>query len=103
MFYSYMAFVEDEETQKNGIVMVLFGFGNPKIPPPPIDVLFVFKTTRFSTSLPLRVLSWHWCKPSSSSLPVMNAISTVSNFLDQHFRIRTRIHVGKKECACLCF
>ena len=90
-----MAFIEDEETQKNGLVMVLFGFGNPKIPPPPIDVLFAFKATRFTTSLPVRVTSWHLCKPPSTSLPVLNTISDVSNFLDQHFRIRTRIHVGK--------
>ena len=89
-----MSIVEDDETQKNGLVMILFGYKHPTMTSPNIDILLMFKATRFSTSLPVRVTCWHLCKLPSASVSVMNAISYVSKFFDRNFRIRIRIHIG---------
>jgi hypothetical protein len=89
IFYASMVASEDEETQKNGGVFVVFA------PKKQMDPSMALKCTRLNSALPVRYSSFHVCfdpvyhKMHASLMAV--ALYAVTTFC----RLRARSHLGK--------
>jgi hypothetical protein len=90
--YVMQVLAEDEETQKQGAVMVFW----PLDPDVSIDP----EAAKMLEFLPIRFSAMHVCFSESQRFRAI-AMYTVLSVLPE-MRARTRIHVGKKPCVRLC-
>jgi hypothetical protein len=98
-FYTLMLAVKDESTQSTGLVVVIDACtDNGSIGPP--DPQLFLKCTSLVHALPMKVQGRHFC--TNDSLYGFFA-SYISRFHEKSIRIRSRVHVGKKEPICFFF
>jgi hypothetical protein len=89
MLYIIMSSLEDEATQRKGIVLVFYRFGLNMINPP--DSKLFMKSLRLLNGLPFRIRGWHYCTND-------RLFSMLFPFASRHFekeaRVRCRVHFG---------
>jgi hypothetical protein len=91
MYYQCMSLLEDKETEKKGIVIVVYAiFGLHDRQPSP-DAQLMKRGIKLLGGLPLRVQARHVCT-DSKSLGLF--ISCFSPFMDRNARVRARAHIG---------
>lgn len=93
------AFLNDDETQKRGYVVVLFMFGS-SFRMQSVDFDVWKRATQTSESLPIRMVSFHYCAAG----PRLNmAFRAAADVVSARRRVRTRMHIGMFglfECCC---
>lgn len=82
-----MTALEDEQTQKNGIVLVGYNIG----PKRTVDVKAVFAVQGVKRYLPLRIGSIHYCYDDMKFRPMMTVAMLIMGVTN---RIRLRGHYG---------
>ena len=91
LFYVTMVHSEDVETQKKGLVFVVYDVEQGKVV---LDTESTWKLTLLLTACPIRVEAMHFCHDSTSLwFMAMTAIVKLSATLFTRLRIRT--HYGK--------
>ena len=83
-----MSALEDVETQKRGVVALLYHLGVKAAPEPK----FYFKMPLIATAIPMHMASGHMCLDDSNFLPL---ISMFLSTLDSVKRPRHKLHRGK--------
>jgi hypothetical protein len=89
LFYTTMALVEDEETQKNGRIIIIWGSNQAP------ERGAAWKLCKILSSLPLRICASHIClQPEDTQINAQ--IYALAQFaLEAVARVRIRTHVGK--------
>ena len=86
-----MSLAEDEETQRRGLVSVLYQVGDS---PPSYDFELLRREVTFVRGLPIRIVAIHFCASTQLWMQVVDlAIHMASPFM----RFRIRCHYGKDE------
>ena len=87
-----MSLLEDEETQKNGIVDINYMCTGPDggNPPPP-DPEFLSRASPLMSSLPYRPRGLHFCTDSKMMGLFHRALAPL---MEKQLRVRLRVHVG---------
>jgi hypothetical protein len=89
MFYIMCSMAEDEETQRRGVVCMIYYVGQKLAPE--IDFEFATRAARLLEWLPIRFSAIHWC----SDHPGTRAFKALLVLLLGHRnRARFRIHDG---------
>jgi hypothetical protein len=88
-----MAALEDEETQKRGVLSIVFS-----LKPHPIDPVVLLKLARQRKTLPTRQMGNHICTGDIFSHRVLATLIKVG--LEQKGRVRVRFHRGKFFSRC---
>ena len=83
-----MAALEDEDTQKAGVVMVGYNMG-AKLE---LDCHAVWAIMKLRRALPIRVVGMHYCYDDFKTRPMMSLAMLV---MGSHGRMRFRAHYGK--------
>jgi hypothetical protein len=83
-----MAALEDEDTQRGGLVSVNFNVGNHH----GLDREFVWKTCHLVNRLPLKIVAMHFCY-NDPKLDLLVSLGTY--VLDSKNRTRLRAHSGR--------
>jgi hypothetical protein len=90
-----MAALEDENTQKAGMVIVGYNMG----PKRALDRQAVWGIQKLRRVLPMRVVGMHYCYDDFKMRPMMTLAMLV---MGSHGRMRFRAHYGKQIlCACM--
>jgi hypothetical protein len=87
-WYMAMTALEDEETQKQGIVFLSYAVGQPVL-----QRSGVFKLSNIFSVLPLRIVGIHVCVDD----PKARLLATFATLLiESRHRVRFRCHCGKQ-------
>jgi hypothetical protein len=88
--------MEDIDTQRKGLVFVVYRFGPPR---PNLVPELSMKQTKMVSCLPFRIRGWHFC----SANKLYNVFySSVASTLEQRNRVRARHHAeGTKRTKML--
>jgi hypothetical protein len=92
MFYTFMSFTQDEEVQKNGVVMVGYIVGS--LSSMQLDRSLLKQVTKLIPVTPLRIASLHRCYSDNRLSPLLNFAAFHDNTFTQ---TRTQTHKGKDE------
>jgi hypothetical protein len=84
-----MSALEDEETQKAGMVMVGYNTG----PKSCMDIQAVWGVMKLRRVLPFRVVGMHYCYDDFKMRPMMTLAMLI---MGSHGRMRFRAHYGKE-------
>jgi hypothetical protein len=87
-WYIVMAALEDEETQKNGFVIIAYYVGSRK----QVDRRGSYNIARLSWMLPMRAVGLHGCTDDPRQCTLMNLTRMI---IGTYMRFRSRIHFGK--------
>jgi hypothetical protein len=96
-FYQWMSILDDEETQKKGVVFVAYAIFGPHHGQSSPDAQLMQKKQlmkkgiKLVRALPLRIRARHVCTDSKS---MGLFISILSPLMDRNARVRARVHVG---------
>jgi hypothetical protein len=90
MWYQLMAALEDEDTQRKGIVSVLYNIELAKPEPEYPDLLK--NSHMINDAVPFRNVAVHYCYDSASLRPAMTLYQLV---VSGNIRLRFRAHYGK--------
>lgn len=89
-----MAALEDEQTQKNGIVFAIFSIGDALRKP--FDAEAIMQTSKLYNALPMRFGGIHWCfEEKNASILFPSPITIVQLTMGLKYRARFRAHNGK--------
>ncbi|KAL3908403.1 MAG: hypothetical protein SGARI_003077 [Bacillariaceae sp.] len=95
IYYLLMCAVEDEETQKKGIVSVVYNV-EPKSPLAN-DPSVYLNVYQLLPTLPIRMMGAHYCVQDSDLRKFMSSIRVA---MSREVRLRSRVHHGShEECA----
>lgn len=100
-FYSALAASEDEEVQRNGLVLVAINTGPRRNT---FDMSVGLNMTPMFTWLPIRYAGAHFCIDNISKYAML---SFVKYMIGNHIRVRCRVHygmyqkIGRYYCAIL--
>jgi len=87
MFWSEFLMLRDEETRKNGMVLIFYNIGSKRMPDPKL----FFAIRDFKRGMPHSFVSFHLCYDNPRVRPILSLVlSTVTNFL----KVRCRSHYG---------
>lgn len=89
--------VEDLETQKKGMVIVMWGLG-PSERVEPLSFQHTMKQVKNMESLPMRVVAIHFCYDHWYIIPVL---ATLKVAFDVFTRLRIRSHYGEYLLVCM--
>lgn len=89
-YYQFMAALEDENTQKKGIVNVIYNVDCTSINLR-MDKETFSAGSAFVEALPFRIVAMHFCYNNERLLPIMSFIQLA---VGQQNRIRFRAHFG---------
>eukprot|EP00934_Nitzschia_sp_Nitz4_P006286 Nitzschia sp. Nitz4//scaffold99_size76975//4803//6306//NITZ4_005564-RA/size76975-snap-gene-0.4-mRNA-1//-1//CDS//3329560814//6276//frame0 len=84
IYYFFTSLLEDEETQKNGFIMVPFGMASHVSP------RGVFKVNQLIAALPIKIQGFHVIRPVFGGF-----LNWTSSILEKRARVRIRCHMGK--------
>jgi hypothetical protein len=87
-FYMVMTALEDEETQKLGIVLLGYNMGAKSV----VDRPAVWAIQKLRKALPMRVVGMHYCYDSFKMRPMMTLAMLVMGATS---RVRFRAHYGE--------
>lgn len=88
MFWSLFLVLRDEETRKNGMVLIFYNVGSKTSP----DRKFCFALNDFKKGVPTPFVSFHICYDNPRVRPILSLLlSTLGTFLT----VRCRSHYGK--------
>ena len=79
---------EDEETQKKGVVKIIYGLKNHT----GLDRKLAWTLPSFARSMPLRIVGVHFCYDNPLLLPAAAAAKLAANTFT---RLRSCTHYGK--------
>jgi hypothetical protein len=82
---------EDLETQKKGMVVIIWGLG-PREKVEPLSFQHFLKQVKTMKALPLRVAALHFCYDNWYVIPVL---ATLKVGFDMFTRLRIRAHYGE--------
>ena len=89
VYYMLMSVAEDEDTQKRGIVGLLYNFG---LFDEDFDSQTIIRSVELRNALPIRFVAMHYCYNQPSFIDFFN----YERFsFDRHTRLRCRAHQGK--------
>jgi hypothetical protein len=98
MWYQLMAALEDEDTQRKGMVSVLYNIELGKAEP---DYPELLKNSHMiNDALPFRNVAVHYCYDSASLRPAMTLYQLV---VSGNIRLRFRAHYGELNFCLLFF
>lgn len=83
-----MTALEDEETQKKGIVLLGYNMGAKSV----VDRPAVWAIEKLRKALPMRVVGMHYCYDSFKMRPMMSLAMLVMGATS---RVRFRAHYGE--------
>jgi hypothetical protein len=89
--------VEDLETQKKGMVIVMWGLG-PSERVEPLSFQHTMKQVKNFEALPMRVAALHFCYDHWYIIPVL---ATLKVGFDVFTRLRIRSHYGEYLLVCM--
>jgi hypothetical protein len=85
-----MSLTEDEDVQRNGVVLVFYNIGASLLGKVHID--YFMRSKSMSTSLPIKAAGFHFCYDNALLQPL---VTTVQMVLGRNWRARSRVHFGK--------
>lgn len=83
MYYQFMAALEDEETQKKGVIVVPYGIPKGRSPSE------VWQVNTLMSTLPYKVQGFHIARPEWGVI-----LNWMSSILENRSRLRIRSHSG---------
>jgi hypothetical protein len=92
VYYILMAALEDEETQKRGLVCVVYNV-EPKSPLAN-DPRIYLNVYQLLPKLPIRMMGAHYCVQDSN---LRNFMSSIRIAMSREIRLRSRVHHGSHE------
>jgi hypothetical protein len=98
-WYMFWTAAEDEETQKQGVVIVLYDVGQQSAQGSSYNRNSASRIPALATwSVPLRVTAIHVCYSGSTFGPFL---ALAGMMCEKQSRSRLRIHNSGEECSCL--
>jgi hypothetical protein len=91
MWYLFTSSLKDEETQKKGVVMVIFNVGKMAVKE---NLSFLKRVHKVREGIPKKIVGGHYCYNDSSLRPFVAGLRL---FLDKEARRRFRPHYGSHE------
>ena len=90
IWYNHMTLLKDEETQKQGMVQIVYNVNDRWRENFDRDLYLGVAKIRAAT--PIRVVSVHYCFNDPAFGAIIKLVTTA---LEMHTRTRTRLHYGK--------